>query len=123
MAAGPLQLHCLLFEKVHVENAVNPDSQRNEQSLIRGIHRGEVVLRVILVQFLWLAAARAQEPPPQPAPTRVATTNANSSVAARDFQSANTNTGLFGVSSSDNPQNSVNLRPFQLVLPREHLLR
>ncbi len=123
MAAGPLQIHCLLFEKVHVENAVNSDSQRNEQSLIRGIQRGDVVLRVMLVHFLWLAAARAQEPPPQPAPIRVAITNANSGVAARDFQSANTNTGLFAVSSSDNSQVPVNLRPFQLVLPREHLLR
>src|SRR6266446_871266 len=78
-------------------------------------------LAVMPAQFLLFAAARAQEPPPQSATPGVATTNVNSGGAARDSQDTNAPTGLFGGSSSDNSQVSVNLRPFQLALPREHL--
>src|SRR6266446_6111578 len=78
-------------------------------------------LAVMPAQFLLFAAARAQEPPPQSATPGVATTNVNSGGAARDSQDTNAPTGLFGRSSSDNSQVSVNLRPFQLALPREHL--
>jgi len=36
MAARPLQVHGLWFEKVHVENTVNDDSQQNEQEPAEG---------------------------------------------------------------------------------------
>jgi hypothetical protein len=56
-----------------------------------------------------------------PQGTSEAVTNANSATVNGGEQHTNTYTGLFG-GPGGGPQVPVSLRPFQLVLPREHLL-
>ena len=75
------------------------------------------VLIVTLMLFPWAGVVGAQETNSMPMSSDVAA-NTNSSAVMSD---TNTATDLFGA-SSDSSQIPADLHPFQLTLPREHLL-
>jgi carbohydrate-selective porin OprB/predicted NBD/HSP70 family sugar kinase len=77
----------------------------------------KVGLALAMMLLICAETVRAQEKLLQPAVSEVAT-NLSSSTST----DTNAATGLFGGSSNDSSQNSANLRPFQLTLPKGHLL-
>ena len=85
--------------------------------------RATVCLALMLALLFRARVARAQESPLPSAPSEVATNLMALMVAAQsgDRERTNTPSGFFGVSSSASSQVPVDLRPFQLALPRAHL--
>ena len=71
--------------------------------------------------LFWESGVRAQEKP-APRETSEAATNVNTAALGSGEQSTNRPTGLLGGAGGNGAQVSASLRPFQLVLPREHLL-
>ncbi|HXI71271.1 MAG TPA: carbohydrate porin [Verrucomicrobiae bacterium] len=71
---------------------------------------------MVLLALVLIGPARAQEMP-LPSASSITVTNMNLGAG----MNTNTAIGFFGAPSSGSPQTPVNLRPFQLALPREHL--
>src|SRR5262249_55359013 len=72
------------------------------------------------VLFLFESGAHSHEKPVLEGTSAVAT-NLNAGAESEFEQHTNTPVGLFGGTAGNGAQVPVSLRPFQLVLPREHL--
>jgi len=82
--------------------------------------RATVCLALTLALPFRAGVALAYETPLPTAPSEVAT-NLMADAQSVDRERTNTPSGFFGVSSSASSQVPVDLRPFQLALPRAHL--
>ena len=92
---------------------------QGSQPRLRRATRLRVVTNVLGLLLVWAAGAQAQEKT-LPLPRSEVTTNVNSGAPLADRPGKPV--GLFGSSSSEHADVPVGQRPFQLALPREHLL-
>ena len=82
---------------------------------------GSVPLLLLCGSALWTTSALCQEKL-LPAPISEVTTNSNPGIPSSSNSSPKTSAGSLGISTGIDSHIPVSVRPFQLTLPRAHLL-